>query len=69
MLFRSQLDYIAALVEIEESDSRHRLYEAISAMEQRMLSPPEPGSAEEAALRRAQRIIAELRDQYLYPPN
>jgi hypothetical protein len=62
-MYSWQLDYIAALLEVDESKSHRRLYEAISAIEQRLLAPIESGSPEELALRQAQRVIAVLRER------
>jgi len=44
-----QLDYIAALLETDDSMLPRRLYAAIAAIEQRFLSPVEPGSVEDHA--------------------
>jgi hypothetical protein len=62
-MYSWQLDYIAALLEVDESKANRRLYEAISAIEQRLLAPLEAGSADEVALRQAQRVIAVLRER------
>jgi hypothetical protein len=46
-----QLDYIAAILETDDARVSHRLDEAFAAIEQRLLSPVEPGSLEENALK------------------
>jgi hypothetical protein len=58
-----QPDYIAALLETDESQAKRRLYEAIAGIEQRLLSPVEPGSIEDQALKQAQKVVAVLREQ------
>lgn len=68
-MYSRQLDYIAALLEVDESKSQHRLYEGISAIEQRLPTPLESGSPEELALRQAQRVIAVLRQRPLLGQN
>jgi hypothetical protein len=49
---------------VPESQIPHRLYEALASIEQRLLSPVEPGSREENALEQAQKILV-LRAQRL----
>jgi hypothetical protein len=52
-LYRSyvwQAPYFAAVLETDPDKTRVRIYEAVAAIEQRRLSPVEPGSAEERAL-------------------
>ena len=56
-----QLDYIAALLETDDSMLPRRLYAAIAAIEQRLLSPVEPGSVEDHAIKQAQKVIAVIR--------
>jgi len=38
-----------------------RLYEAIAAIEQRLLTPVEPGGAEDMAIRQVQKVLAVIR--------
>jgi hypothetical protein len=56
-MYSWQQDYIALLSETDPLKQRHRLYEAVSAIEQRRLSPIEPNSEEYDALERAQKAI------------
>jgi hypothetical protein len=49
-----QDNYIAALTETDPAKLRGRVYEAIVAIEQRRLSPIDPGSEEHNALERAE---------------
>jgi hypothetical protein len=53
-----QPDYIGALLETDDSKLAHRVLEALVAIEQRLLSPVEPGSDEEKALKTAQKLLA-----------
>ena len=50
-MYSWQLDYIAALLETDDSKLPHRLYEALAAIEQRLLSPVEPGTNKGGAAR------------------
>lgn len=52
-----QDDYIAALVETDPAKKRQRVYQAIGALEQRRLSPLEPGSEEHDAILRAEKAL------------
>jgi hypothetical protein len=60
-----QIDYIAALLETDDSKLPRRLYEAIAAIEQRLLSPVEPGSVEDQAIKQAQKVLAVIRAEKL----
>jgi hypothetical protein len=60
-----QLDYIAALLETDDSKLPPRLYKAIAAIEQRLLSPIEPGSEEDQAIKQAKKVIAVIRAERL----
>jgi hypothetical protein len=60
-----QVDYIAALLETDNSKLPRRLYEAIAAIEQRLLSPVEPGREEDQAIKQAQKVIAIIRAEKL----
>jgi hypothetical protein len=53
--------YLAAIYESDEANMPGRILEATSAIEQRLLSPVEPGSEEESAIRNAQRGLETLR--------
>jgi hypothetical protein len=63
-MYSSQLDYIAALLETEEAKVQRRLLEAVAAIEQRSLSPVQPNSDEDKALKQAQKVIAVMREQH-----
>jgi hypothetical protein len=56
-----QQDYIAAILETDDAKLPHLIYEAIAAIEQRLLSPVEPGSQEEKALEAAEKLLAWLK--------
>ena len=56
-----QHDYIAALAETDPAKQRQRVYEAIVAIEQRLLSPLELGSEEHQALESAARALKRLK--------
>ena len=56
-----QDDYIAALAEMDPTKQRERVYKAVVAIEQRRLSPVEPGSEEDQALQRAERALEILK--------
>ena len=64
-MYSWQVDYIAALLETDNSKLPRRLYEAIAAIEQRLLSPVEPGSVEDQAIKQAQKVIAIIRAEKL----
>ena len=64
-MYSWQIDYIAALLETDESKLPRRPYEAIAAIEQRLLSPVEPGSVEDQAIKQAQKVLAVLRAEKL----
>jgi hypothetical protein len=48
-----QAEYISAISETDPSQLPRRIYEAIAAIEQRLLAPVKHGSAEEQALKKA----------------
>ena len=56
-----QDDYIAALAEMDPAKKRERVYKAVVAIEQRRLSPLEPGSDESQAVERAERALEILK--------
>jgi hypothetical protein len=56
-----QDDYIAALAEMDPEKRRESVYKAVVAIEQRRLSPLEPGSEEYQALERAERALELLK--------
>ena len=56
-----QDDYIAALAETDPAKQRRRVYQAMGAIEQRRLSPLEPGSEEHQAIERAERALQILK--------
>ena len=60
-MYSWQDDYIAALAELDPEKQRQCVYRAISAIEQRRLSPLEPGSEEHQAIERAERVLAILK--------
>ena len=60
-LYLWQDDYIAALAETDPEKQRQRIYQAIVAIEQRRLSPLEPGSEEHTAIERAEKALAILK--------
>ena len=60
-MYSWQDDYIAALAELDPEKQRQYVYRAISAIEQRRLSPLEPGSEEHQAIERAERALAILK--------
>ena len=62
-MYSWQLDYIAAILETDNRKAHHKFYEAVAAIEQRLLSPIEPGSLEDQALKQAQKVLAVLRAQ------
>jgi hypothetical protein len=55
-----QVSYIAALLETNPILRLDKIVEALAALEHRLLSPVEPGSAEETALRIAKVGLAQL---------
>jgi len=60
-LYLWQYDYIAALAETDPEKQRHCVYRAIVAIEQRLLSPLEPGSEEHQAIESAARALKRLK--------
>lgn len=61
LMYSWQDDYIAALAELDAEKQREYVYRAVSAIEQRRLSPLEPGSEEHQAIERAERALAILK--------
>ena len=60
-----QVSYIAAVLETNPLLKRDKIVEALAALEHRLLSPVEPGSAEETALKVARVGLARLKaDQW-----
>ena len=55
-----QVSYIAAVLETNPILRLDKIVEALAALEHRLLSPVEPGSAEETALRIAKVGLAQL---------
>jgi hypothetical protein len=66
-MYSWQVDYIAALLKTYDSKIPRRTYEAIAAIEQRLLSPVEAGGAEDLALKQAQKVIAAMKAEKLNP--
>ena len=66
-MYSWQVDYIAALLEKDESRIRHHVDKAIAAIEQRLLSPIDPGSVEYQALKQAQKVLKELQTEKVKP--
>ena len=64
-MYSWQQDYIAALLETDDARLPHLIYEAIAAIEQRLLSPVEAGSQEEQALEAAQKLLAIIKAEKL----
>jgi hypothetical protein len=60
-----QVDHLAALLETDDSMLPRRLYAAIAAIEQRLLSPVEPESVEDQAIKQAQKVIVVIRAEKL----
>ena len=60
-MFSWQDDYIAALAETDPAKQRQYVYRAKAALEQRRLSPLEPGGEECAAIERAERALEILK--------
>jgi hypothetical protein len=60
-LYSWQEDYIAALAEMDPAKQRQYVYRAKAALEQRRLSPMEPGSEECVAIERAERALEILK--------
>lgn len=56
-----QDDYIAALAETNPEKQLRLVYHAMVALEQRRLSPLEPGSEEHQALERAEKALGILK--------
>jgi hypothetical protein len=59
------LHEIGALLETDDSKLARRVYEALAAIEQRLLSPIEPGSDEEKALKTAQKLLTVIKAEKL----
>jgi hypothetical protein len=60
-----QVSYIAAVLETNPILRVSKIIEALAALEHRLLSPVEPGSAEETALKLAKVGLARLKaDQW-----
>ena len=53
--------YMAAIYETDNANMPGRILEAVSAIEQRLLSPVEQGSGEDQATKNAQHGLAALR--------
>jgi hypothetical protein len=53
--------YMAAIYETDNANMPGRILEAVSAIEQRLLSPVEHGSGEDQAIKNAQHGLATLR--------
>ena len=64
-MFSWQGDYIAALLETDESKLTPRVYEAIAAIEQRLLTPLDPHSEEALTIKQAQKVLAFIRTEKL----
>ncbi len=62
-LYWWQVCYIEAVLETDPNLRVGRIYEAIAAIEQRLLSPVEPGSYEETALKAANAGLARLKPE------
>jgi hypothetical protein len=60
-IYAWQEPYMAAVRETDDANMPGRILEATSAIEQRLLSPVEPGSEEDRAIQNAQRGLAALR--------
>ena len=60
-----QAEYISAISETDPSQLTRRIYEAIAAIEQRLLAPVEHGSAEEQALKTARELLVALKAEKL----
>jgi hypothetical protein len=56
-----QDDYIATLVETDPAKQLRQVYHAMGAIEQRRLSPLEPGSEEHQAIERAEKALEILK--------
>jgi hypothetical protein len=56
-----QDDYIAALAETDPTKHLRLVYQAMVALEQRRLSPLEPGSEEHQAVERAEKALQILK--------
>jgi hypothetical protein len=61
-MYSWQDDYLATIAETDPVKLRHRIYEATAAIEQRRLTPLEPGSEEHQAIERAERALRILKD-------
>jgi hypothetical protein len=62
-LYWWQACYIEALLETDQNFKVARIYEAIAALEQRLLSPIEPGSDEDIKIKAAQAGLTRLRSE------
>ena len=62
-LYWWQTVYIEALLETDENLKVGRIYEAIAALEQRLLSPVDPGSDEDIKLKAAQAGLTRLKSE------
>ena len=61
-MYSWQDDYLATIAETDPIKLRRRLYEAVAAIEQRRLSPIDPGTEEHQAIERAERALRILKD-------
>jgi hypothetical protein len=66
-IYAWQEPYMAAVRETDDANMPGRILEATSAIEQRLLSPVEPGSEEDRAIQKAQRGLAALRAERCRP--
>lgn len=57
-MYSWKASFIAALSEVNAAELPRRILEAVTAIEQRLRSPLEPGSEEHKELRHAQQAIA-----------
>lgn len=64
-LYLWQVPYVNALVETDASVKELRIYEAIAAIEQRLLSPIAPGCSEGEALAMAQKHLLQHKAEAL----
>jgi len=60
-----QAEYISAISETDPSQLPRRIYEAIAAIDQRLLAPVKHGSAEEQALKKARELLSTLKGEKL----
>jgi hypothetical protein len=61
ILYLWQDTYMSAVLEIDDRLMPTRIYEALAAIEQRLLSPIEPESEEHKAIENAQRALLTLK--------